>query len=126
MSITDRQRTNLPKAAEESMGAEPADTMMALLPPVGWADVATKHDLSEVERRMHLRFGQLSSEIKGEIGQVRSEMGRLRAELKGEIATQGTKFEASLRQVSTRLLFGMLTSNAAIAALFFTATRAGA
>ena len=32
---------------------------MALLPPVGWADVATKHDLAELEKRMDLRFEKL-------------------------------------------------------------------
>lgn len=36
------------------MGREPADSLMALLPPVGWADVATKHDLAELERRLEL------------------------------------------------------------------------
>lgn len=41
------------------MGRDPADSLMALLPPVGWADVATKHDLSEVERRIDLRFESL-------------------------------------------------------------------
>ena len=25
-------------------------------PPVGWAEVATKHDLAELERRLDLRF----------------------------------------------------------------------
>src|SRR2546423_11855832 len=29
---------------------------MELLPPVGWADVATKRDLDTLEERMHLRF----------------------------------------------------------------------
>lgn len=41
------------------MGRDPADSLMALLPPVGWADVATKHDLSELERRIDLRFEKL-------------------------------------------------------------------
>ena len=56
MSITDRQRTELHRAAEEAMGPEPADSLMPLLPPVGWADVVTKHDLAELERRIDLRF----------------------------------------------------------------------
>ncbi len=29
---------------------------MELLPPVGWADVATKHDLAALDERMELRF----------------------------------------------------------------------
>lgn len=41
------------------MGREPADSLMALLPPVGWADVATKHDLSELDKRIDLRFEAL-------------------------------------------------------------------
>lgn len=32
---------------------------MELLPPVGWADVATKHDLLALEARLDLRFESL-------------------------------------------------------------------
>ncbi|HUR47998.1 MAG TPA: hypothetical protein VMY88_00510 [Acidimicrobiales bacterium] len=63
MSITDRQRTELYRAVEEAMGRDPADSLMALLPPVGWADVATKHDLSELERRIELRLGSLEDRL---------------------------------------------------------------
>jgi hypothetical protein len=48
---------------EEAMGPERAATLMSLLPPVGWADVATKHDLAvlrgdlaQLESRIDLRF----------------------------------------------------------------------
>ena len=63
LSITDRQRTELHRAAEEAMGREPADSLMALLPPVGWADVATKHDVTELDRRIDLRFEALEHRL---------------------------------------------------------------
>ena len=33
-------------------GHDAAITLMELLPPIGWADVASKHDLPPVERRL--------------------------------------------------------------------------
>jgi CHAD domain-containing protein len=45
MTIDERSRHELYLRLEESLGAEAANTMMEHLPPVGWADVATKRDL---------------------------------------------------------------------------------
>ena len=41
---------------EEKLGTAVADAVMQHLPPVGWADVATKHDLAALEERLGLRF----------------------------------------------------------------------
>lgn len=38
------------------LGPDAATTLIEHLPPVGWADVATKHDLVGLEQRMELRF----------------------------------------------------------------------
>jgi hypothetical protein len=56
MDIDERARHELYLALEQAVGTEQADTVMGLLPPVGWADVATKHDLAALEERMNLRF----------------------------------------------------------------------
>ena len=56
MSVTEQQRHQLFTWLEETMGSDRAETMMSLLPPVGWADVATKHDLDQLELRLDLRF----------------------------------------------------------------------
>jgi hypothetical protein len=56
MSVTEQQRHQLFTWFEEAMGSERAAILMDLLPPVGWADVATRHDLLELERRLDLRF----------------------------------------------------------------------
>lgn len=45
MAITEEERHELFEGLRESLGPERAATLMAHLPPVGWADVATKQDV---------------------------------------------------------------------------------
>jgi hypothetical protein len=45
MAIGEADRHELYLTLETILGKRQADTMMALLPPVGWAEVATKDDL---------------------------------------------------------------------------------
>ena len=56
MAITEETRHHLYQRLEEALGPEEASTLMEHLPPVGWADVATKHDLDHLEQRMDQRF----------------------------------------------------------------------
>ena len=42
---------NLPRPAVRAFGDDAGITLMELLPPVGWTDVATKHDLDRALRR---------------------------------------------------------------------------
>lgn len=63
MAVSERDRHELYRKLEGALGKEPADTMMALLPPVGWADVATKDDLRNLEQRMGLRISALQSRM---------------------------------------------------------------
>lgn len=58
-SIDERARHDLFAAVQDKLGAEHADTLMSLLPPVGWADVATKDDLRSLEARMDQRFDRV-------------------------------------------------------------------
>jgi hypothetical protein len=44
-TITESTRFALQSRAREVLGEQEGDTLMAHLPPVGWADVATKKDL---------------------------------------------------------------------------------
>ena len=63
MTIHEHQRYSLHQALAAQLGPENAATLMAYLPPVGWADVATKHDLTA-----------LSHELRSEIADVRTEI----------------------------------------------------
>lgn len=54
--VDDHARLELHRSAEAAFGTANANTLMSLLPPVGWADIATKHDLDQLELRLELRF----------------------------------------------------------------------
>ncbi|MGI8426771.1 MAG: hypothetical protein ACR2FO_06080 [Actinomycetota bacterium] len=47
MSVTERSRHELFKKLEKVLGMEDAGTLMDLVPPMGWGDMATKRDLDE-------------------------------------------------------------------------------
>ena len=83
MSIHEHQRYSLHQALAAQLGPENAATLMAYLPPVGWADVATKHDLlivrndlDALEQRLDLRFETINHRIAAEIADVRTEIHR--------------------------------------------------
>ena len=56
MTVDERSRLQLAEALKRVLGDDEGIMLMELLPPVGWADVATKHDLLQLEARMDLRF----------------------------------------------------------------------
>src|SRR4051794_35952268 len=63
MAVDERARHQLFLRVEQEPGPEAAETMMELLPPVGWADVATKDDIRQLEERMALRFEALEERM---------------------------------------------------------------
>ena len=70
MTVDERSRLQLAEALKRALGDEEGITLMELLPPVGWADVATKQDLRLVdlrfdalETRMDARFESLETRV---------------------------------------------------------------
>jgi hypothetical protein len=70
MAITEETRHHLYQRLEQVLGPEEATTLMAHLPPVGWADVATSHDLDHLGEVLGLRIGHLELEINHRFTQV--------------------------------------------------------
>ena len=60
MALDERARHELFLRLEQALGPESAGTLMELLPPVGWADVATKRDLDALRH-------QLLADFRGEL-----------------------------------------------------------
>jgi hypothetical protein len=59
--IEERARHELYRGVEELLGTDRADTLMSLLPPVGWADVTTKTDLRSLDDRIDSRFSRVDA-----------------------------------------------------------------
>ena len=65
--IDERTRHEMYLGLEEKLSPIVADALMQHLPPVGWAEVANKHDLDALEERMALR---LDSRIHAEVNRL--------------------------------------------------------
>ena len=61
--IEERARHELYRGVEELLGTDRADTLMSLLPPVGWADVTTKADLRSLDDRIDSRFSRVDAQF---------------------------------------------------------------
>lgn len=71
MPIEERERHRLHERLDEVLGPEEAVTLMEHLPPVGWADVARRSDLDQLEGRLESRF---DATLHRELGRVRADM----------------------------------------------------
>ena len=65
MSVTEAQRHHLYQLVKSHYDDEAAETLMNLLPPVGWADVATKQDIARVEQRIDRLEARIDGRIDG-------------------------------------------------------------
>jgi len=78
VAVDERTRHERYLGLEEKLGPDVADALMQHLPPVGWADVATKHDLEQLaarlEERMDLRFERQDEHIDA---RIHAEINRL-------------------------------------------------
>jgi hypothetical protein len=91
MSITEASRFQLRTAIGQILSEEAADTLMELLPTVGWADVATKTDLQHLHDELKADILNLRNEFKADIH-------ALRVEFKADIHALQLSFETTLEK----------------------------
>ena len=101
MAIDERSRHDLYLRLEGLLGPKAATTLMEHLPPVGWADVATKHDLDALAERMDLRCEALGYKL----------LATFRGELQAALTSQTRQLTITL--IGTAGTIGMLAFAAA-------------
>jgi len=129
MTISEQSRHAMFVRLESALGEEAALILMEHLPPVGWADVATKRDLDQLHTLTQRDVALLGADLRGEIGQLgadlRGEMGQLGADLRGEMRElRGEMFDRLTSQTRT-LVFTVLSSLATMGAVTLAAARIG-
>lgn len=103
MSVSESQRHQLFQWFEEAMGPERAAVMMDLLPPVGWTDLATKADVSN-----------LGVELRSDTKMVEARIGVLEG-----------KMEHGFGQMQKNIYLSMLASNVTVVGLVLAVMQVG-
>ena len=110
MAVNERDRHRFYETARAKLGEVEADYLMEMLPPVGWADVATKHDLHE-----------LGARVDSKLDVVESRFDVLDSKLVG----LEEKFDAKLTRLEARLMRANIVSMIGLAGLVLAAGAVG-
>ena len=112
MSVTEDRRIALLEAAHQHWGRDVAVTLMEMLPPSGWGDVATRQRLDALERGMDLRFqlvdqrfetlettiaaqfDALETKLDARIDRVEARIDRVEVNVAGELAIMRREIQA--------------------------------
>jgi tetrahydromethanopterin S-methyltransferase subunit G len=144
MVITEEARNHLYNTLREKFGPRDAATMMDLLPPVGWADVARQRDVDRLEATMERRFDEMDARlgsrfddmerrVGARVDEMEARVGARVDEMEGRVGSRfddmearvgarfddlGTRFASrdDLREQTNRFIGWMVASNATLVA----------
>jgi hypothetical protein len=107
MPVSERERLALYRQLQEQLGNEGADTLMELLPPAGWNDIATRADVQATATLLRGEMAQLGAELRSEMAQLgaelRGEMSELRVELRGEMSELRSELRADMVELRSEV-----------------------
>lgn len=112
MAITEGDRHRMHQRLEALMGDEEAATLMEHLPPVGWAEVATKADLEHLRAATKADIDQLQAATKADLEHVRAatkvDIEHLRTVATTEFAHLHTVMAMQFEKTATKVEVGEL------------------
>jgi hypothetical protein len=123
MVVSERARHELYRRLEEVLGPEAATTLIEHLPPVGWAEVATRQDLAGLEERTELRFERLREHVDGRFNLIDERFNAMDDRIKASASDLRASFEHALRSQTTAMVFGLVSVVLTMAALAFALVR---
>jgi BMFP domain-containing protein YqiC len=103
MSVTEFERHQLFSWFEEHMGQERATTVMNLLPPTGWGDVATRRDLHVLENHIDALEAKLNARIDTLDSSLNARIDTLDSRLNARIETLDSKLSTGIDTLEARL-----------------------
>jgi hypothetical protein len=138
MPVDERSRHQLFRRLDEVLGPDQAATLIDHLPPVGWADVATKRDLDALELRLDQRFDHMAGSFDQRFdhlsGSVQARFDRADERFGWMDDNFGQRLEAAKQELiglfhrelnaqTKTVVFGMVTIVLTMAALAFALVR---
>ena len=128
MTITDADRHRLYDALVATLGEQEAAILMEHLPPVGWADVATKTDLEHLRaatkadidgHRAETRadFEQLRLTTKADTDRLSENLEHLRAEMNSGFRAAQATMDTRTETLRAEMAVGFARSDTQIATL---------
>jgi len=103
MAVTESERYELYQVLVEKLGAEGAQTLMEHLPPAGWSEVATKHDLDHHRALTHADLDQYRAETRAQLDQHRTEMRSMFDQHRAGNSAQLEELRGEIRESELRL-----------------------
>lgn len=131
MVLDERSRHQLYLRLEDALGADAASTLMEHLPPVGWADVATKRDLDQLRHDLDQHAAVMRSDLdqhaaitKRDLGQLkhdldqhavtmRSDLDHLGSEIRSEIRSEVSGLRAEFHKETKTIILAVMGVNTA-------------